>query len=71
MRKEMRSSIRANYITISLTIFILLFLNILIIAPRSIAQRDQLNIHITDNNGYPINEIFEELRELIDKRYKH
>jgi hypothetical protein len=56
----MRSIIRVNYIVISLTIYVILFLNILIIAPGSVAQGNQLHLHITDDEGYPIDEIYEE-----------
>lgn len=56
----MRSIIRINHIAISLTIFVILFLNILIIAPGSVAQGNQLHLHITDDEGYPIDEIYEE-----------
>jgi hypothetical protein len=56
----MRSIIRVNHIAISLTIYVILFLNILIIAPGSVAQGNQLHLHITDDEGYPIDEIYEE-----------
>jgi archaellum component FlaF (FlaF/FlaG flagellin family) len=56
----MRSIIRGNHIAISLTIYVILFLNILIIAPGSVAQGNQLHLHITDDEGYPIDEIYEE-----------
>lgn len=56
----MRSIIRVNHIAISLTIFVILFLNILIIAPGSVAQGNQLHLYITDDEEYPIDEIYEE-----------
>ena len=56
----MHSIIRVNHIAISLTIYVILFLNILIIAPGSVAQGNQLYLHITDDEGYPIDEIYEE-----------
>lgn len=56
----MRSHIRGNVITIPITIFILLFLNMFIISPISVAQGNQLHIYITDYNGYPIDEVDED-----------
>lgn len=56
----MRLIIGVNHIVISLTIFVILFLNISIIAPGSVAQGNQLHLHLTDDEGYPIDEISEE-----------
>ena len=49
----MRSSISVGYIAILLLLVILLFSNI------TLAQGDQLNIYITDEEGYPIDNIDE------------